>query len=160
MDVQDPLRIRLMSHLQMFVAQRAAAVAGSNYYGATSVQSGWPTPASGYYGAPADPTTAAANGFEAGFPSTYMPPPIIPASSAVSSSSTNSGTSTSTPVASTASAASMTYMANAHIQHYIPPAPIVHPSVLNTDDPSNTAANGNYSVNSKPYRPWGTEMAC
>lgn len=61
MDIQDPLRLRLMSHLQCFVAQRelskssaAATMSSSNW---NSYQPNYPPPTQGYQTYPATPVT-------------------------------------------------------------------------------------------------------
>jgi len=63
MDVQDPLRMRLMTHLQCFAAQRE--LGSKQVVPAPSVNSGWPFPA-----AAAPPPHGS-----------YAPPPPLPASS-------------------------------------------------------------------------------
>lgn len=99
MDVQDPLRLRLMSHLQCFSAQREMAT--------KQAAAAWPGP-----------------------PTAFAPPPQA---------------SVGPPPTSAAPLEPIHYSSEAH-QYYNP-----QPSAP-------TAPSATYP-NSKPYRPWGAELA-
>lgn len=120
LDIQDPLRLRLMSHLQCFAAQRELAAKSANWgypqYPASHTQ-----PQTQYTDPATSSTTLATPAAVAAPLSTYAhyppapPPPAAP------------------PAAPPA-------------PHY--PAPYPHPP------------HHQYSQNSsKPYRPWGAELA-
>ena len=125
MDIQDPLRIRLMSHLQMFIAQRNSHVS---------------TPPNQYcnwgsgYNPPNPPTYGYENSGSGSSPANYT-------------------------MTMTASVPNPAIGFTAHVQAN----PLVyHPPPTSESVTTSSASTPNYTnlTSSKPYRPWGAEMAC
>ena len=141
MDIQDPLRIRLMSHLQMFIAQRTTPPTPAPPA----------TPAQNYYNYTPPPTMA---GY--GYEKTEFDPYVVPSSSAPARS--NPGTNYTMTM--TASVPNPAIGFTAHVQAnplvYHPPPT----SDSNLSNSTTTAPNYANLTSSKPYRPWGAEMAC
>ncbi|GIX82226.1 hypothetical protein CEXT_681711 [Caerostris extrusa] len=144
LDLQDPLRLRLMSHLQCFSAQRDLAISSSPH------QSSSPSP---WF------TTLPA-----------MPTPQYPSFQARNSprdlsmySSSSSGTDRRPSSASSGLSSESSRLSPSRIRSHLPISPVA----LNA-----SALIGNFGRTSmvlpespaqrspvKPYRPWGTEMA-
>ena len=158
LDIQDPLRIRLMSHLQMFIAQRSsqphqstpAAVHPTHpthHYSSWGSTPAYNPPPSAYdhydpfYGPQRSPQASTA----------------APAPTNYTMTMTATAGSTPTPIGFTASVQANPLMANYH-----------HPpssgglETATSSAPTVTSAAQNYAnlSSSKPYRPWGAEMAC
>ncbi|KAL4713966.1 hypothetical protein ACJJTC_015620 [Scirpophaga incertulas] len=128
LDIQDPLRLRLMSHLQCFAAQRELAAKSANW--------GYPQ-----------------------YPATPVPPQP---QHGYTELQRQEGTSTAT-IATPAAAAPLS--APPAYPHY-PPAPPAPPAPTAPPAPHYPAPyphhppHHQYSQNSsKPYRPWGAELA-
>lgn len=137
LDIQDPLRLRLMSHLQCFAAQRELAAKSANW--------GYPsTPVPQYPSTPV-PTQPQHNYTELG-------PRHEPAAS------TASTVSAPTPIAP---------LSTAPMYPHYPPGPPAppgpHPAPPAPHYPTpypHHPTHHQYSQNSsKPYRPWGAELA-
>ncbi|XP_037298657.1 hairy/enhancer-of-split related with YRPW motif protein 1-like [Manduca sexta] len=139
LDIQDPLRLRLMSHLQCFAAQRELAAKSANW--------GYPQyPAAPVAPQPQHPTGYTDLGHRQDIPTTSA---------------------TTTVAVPTAIAAPLT--AAPSYPHYppAPPAPPAppgpHPAPPAPHYPSpypHPPPHHQYSQNSsKPYRPWGAELA-
>ncbi|KAJ6644469.1 Hairy/enhancer-of-split related with YRPW motif protein, partial [Pseudolycoriella hygida] len=145
MDIQDPLRMRLISHLQCFVAQRElSAKSGTaanwthppyqpNY--ATSYHQNYPSHISG------------GNGYVPNLPN--LPPPTatvtpIPPSNLHLISTTHTATATSVTETYKNTSASLGYG---------------NPQYSSGGSQYGNQNNGYNSNGSKPYRPWGAEMA-
>ncbi|XP_052748908.1 hairy/enhancer-of-split related with YRPW motif protein [Galleria mellonella] len=137
LDIQDPLRLRLMSHLQCFAAQRELAAKSANW--------GYPQ-----------------------YPSTPVPPqPQHGYTELGHRQETATSTATATVTAPTAIAAPLS--APPTYPHYppAPPAPPAppgpHPAPPAPHYPApypHHPTHHQYSQNSsKPYRPWGAELA-
>lgn len=181
MDIQDPLRLRLMSHLQCFAAQRELASKQT-----TSTSWGY-NPTTQHYPLnpiPTSPNHPTGNNLIGNLPPTHQPPPPpLPTtlqhqsnvqdlnshfdistscaqSTAVPSSSESlsrhsTSTSVLTPLTTTTSSA----LGYAHHQYpnlnsfsTIPTSSSSLPHIQNYNQ-------NNSSVNMKPYRPWGAEVA-
>ena len=128
MDIQDPLRIRLMSHLQMFIAQRTCPQA--------------PPPA------PSNPPNQY-NGHWGG----YNPPSY----GSYENSNSGSGSANYT-MTMTASVPNPAIGFTAHVQAN----PLVYHPPPTSDSVSTSSVSTPHYTNltsSKPYRPWGAEMA-
>lgn len=132
MNTQDPMRVRLVSHLQMFASSRAVM---HNSYQSHSMGSWTPT-STAYipngYGMESTPERHDVS-LDGGY---FTPSPIR-----------------STSVSSTAVSTSTSTMANSQHYHYSSQSQFP----FTQSYPSNSNVN---STSSKPYRPWGTEMAC
>ncbi|XP_049878106.1 hairy/enhancer-of-split related with YRPW motif protein [Pectinophora gossypiella] len=142
LDIQDPLRLRLMSHLQCFAAQRELAAKSAN----------WGTLPSGYPQYPATPVPAQQN-----YTELHRQEPIA-------------STASTTVAAPTAIAAPLT--AAPSYPHHYPPAP---PGPPGPPGPHPAPPAPHYPTpyphhpphhqyphsqnSSKPYRPWGAELA-
>ncbi|GAB0098190.1 Hairy/enhancer-of-split related with YRPW motif protein [Sergentomyia squamirostris] len=198
MDIQDPLRLRLMSHLQCFVAQRELSAKNSPHAAAAQTTSAWSAPSSssvsGYQPAAAyhhaayqnyTPQATSSSGYVPN-----LPPPVPPAnnlhdnsaSTATSSHQTEitiqhnqeaqhqqhypnnnqEHQSNSGPIYTDLSSAvhrggSSIHGATAYAQHsQYPPSGAQSYPVPTSGYNNNNAPAGN---GSKPYRPWGAEMA-
>lgn len=166
-DIQDPLRLRLMSHLQCFAAQRELATKQPTQ----STTTPW-------YSATSTPTISN--------PTNYPHPPVSPLSghlmpshdtsrsvnSSYESSNTNNSCETSPPASSsvntpstltpltTVSAVSYHHQGtyNPHMQSYHPQ----HHPHQHYDHNANQDGSNNTPLSSQmkqPYRPWGAEVA-
>ncbi|XP_013188497.2 hairy/enhancer-of-split related with YRPW motif protein [Amyelois transitella] len=135
LDIQDPLRLRLMSHLQCFAAQRELAAKSANW---------------GYPQYPSAPVAQSQHGYTELGPR-QEPVPITTAAPTVA--------------APTAIAAPLT--AAPSYPHYPappappgPPGPHPAPPAPHYPTPYPHHPTHQYSQNSsKPYRPWGAELA-
>lgn len=139
LDIQDPLRLRLMSHLQCFAAQRELAAKSANW---------------GYPQYPTTPVAQPQHGYtELGGPRQDVPVTTAP-------------TTVAAPMAMSAIAAPLT--AAPSYPHYPappgppgPPGPHPAPPAPHYPTPyPHHPPHHQYSQNSsKPYRPWGAELA-
>ncbi|CAH0694887.1 unnamed protein product [Spodoptera exigua] len=139
LDIQDPLRLRLMSHLQCFAAQRELAAKSTNW---------------GYPQYPTTPVPQPQHGYtDLGGPRQDIPV-------------TSAATTVAAPTAMSAIAAPLA--AAPSYPHYpTPPAPPgppgPHPAPPAPHYPTpypHHPPHHQYSQNSsKPYRPWGAELA-
>ena len=161
MDLQDPLRLRIMSHLHTFLSRGGCSgAAGGVGAGATMSWGGYhSTHGSGHH--------------------QYQPPPAPPAShkhtdtshpafSAPDASSyTSNRINTAAAVSSSSSASTYapspmytTNAATAAVPYTPYTSPFHTPLSLHSAGPSATAAyQATPPGHGKPYRPWGTEMA-
>ena len=187
MDIQDPLRLRLMSHLQCYMAQREFQsrqhYSVSGHHPASQFSSHGQTPVLGH-GQSHNTISASTDSHGA------LPPPsggntdtsrqMLPM---ITSSSNNEGTNAgitpschsrhpSLPPASASSAPSHTPSSNITPPSMSSSIPAIHtqyPGVTynslpvlspNGFSPTNSSShNAHSAIVSKPYRPWGTEMA-
>ncbi len=176
MDIQDPLRIRLMSHLQMFIAQRTSS--GQVHSQSSQMPPMGPVPShtnsaqysnwSGYN--PPSYYDGIHQKNEPFFDPFYGPP--RPPSTTTNSSGmppTNyTMTMTATagvpaPIGFTASVQAAPLISG-HLQYHHPNLTPLTPqsessTPTSTSSPTGSRDYANLS-NSKPYRPWGAEMAC
>lgn len=133
LDIQDPLRLRLMSHLQCFAAQRELAAKSANWYPQTPVSHGQPQH----------------------YTDLGCPRQDIPASTATTTIAVPQ------PIAAPLTAAP----SYPHYPAPTPPCPPRHPAPPGHPAPHYPAPyphppHHQYSQNSsKPYRPWGAELA-
>jgi len=182
LDIQDPLRIRLMSHLQMFIAQRSSqpatphpgmppatpTVSAGNHY-----QTAWgatppPPPAAynsysspdmfdPYYGSAAAAHAAAAGSIPVRPPSSAPNPSSTPATNyTMTMTATAGGVTHPTPIGFTASVQANPLM----IPPYQVPPHHIPSSEVTATSAASTTPNYTNLTSSKPYRPWGAEMAC
>lgn len=182
MDIQDPLRLRLMSHLQCFATQRELATkqATSTSWGYTPSGQSYPTlnslPTSPNHSANLIPTHQAApalpptlhhqanvhdvnNHFD--ISTSCAQPTVAPSATGPHSRQSNQPSSTSvlTPLTTTATSSSLGY--THHQYHNLNTFSTMPPSSI----PSSNASHiqnynqSNPTVNMKPYRPWGAEVA-
>ena len=147
MDIQDPLRLRLMSHLQMFIAQRSSNVAAS-----PPPPPNVPSPASQYsnWSAPYTPSNPSYG---------YDKLDFDPYSSAAKSNSPANYTMTMTASVPNPSIGFTAHVqANPLVYHY-PPS---NETSAVSSGTTSTSTSPNYTnlTSSKPYRPWGAKMAC
>ena len=166
MDIQDPLRIRLMSHLQMFIAQRSSQQVQVQPQIQPQIhppppQSHYPTSWSHCYNPPASYPGYDKAGDPMFDPFYATQVPSRPPSTASAGATTNyTMTMTATapgaptvPIGFTASVQANPLM---HVQYH-------HPvSSSETSVTTSSSASPSYAnlSSSKPYRPWGAEMAC
>ncbi|TRY67421.1 hypothetical protein TCAL_09815 [Tigriopus californicus] len=185
MDVQDPLRIRLMSHLQMFAAQkdfgRAHASATPSYMGAQSnTWSGYSTPSNAYqHHQHQHHHVATPPSFETVKTTTPLnETPILDPSTGYYALSNSTRLNSSTPTTS-----ENPYMDNSHSSSLMStPGSGGHfssqfsfstasghhssyssPPIASTAQPTELSLSTHNSHGQKqpPYRPWGApEMAC
>lgn len=176
LDIQDPLRLRLMSHLQCFAAQRELASKQ-----AASASWSYPPPSTPGYGSPAaaatpaTPTTPTLNG-PAGAGHTFPTPPSSGHSGHhLESSPTNSSTASSshgghhyeqTPTSCEQTATSSTLRHAASpltplsASSSYPPVSPGHPHpYYSSQYPYHQNAFNHGAAGAKPYRPWGAEVA-
>ncbi|CAO1400701.1 unnamed protein product [Diamesa tonsa] len=156
MDIQDPMRLRLMSHLQCFVAQRELSVKTSGTPGSTntnwqnSYQPNYSTQSYQSYPTPQitpNNQQHAQQHHQNSFNSSYMTSPTTSYSNTSNNSSLLSSTATSQlPDYSSAYVASDSSSANTS----------AIPTTLYATNNNNGYNNTN---NSKPYRPWHPEMS-
>ncbi|XP_054267334.1 hairy/enhancer-of-split related with YRPW motif protein [Macrosteles quadrilineatus] len=139
LDIQDPLRLRLMSHLQCFAAQRELASKQAPWYPGSAP--GPPT-----YPLDTSHSSSANSSFETG--SCESAPPA---------SSTTSSTSTSALTPLTTVSGYHQYPQHPHHPPHHYPAPAPAPPSYN--HPQQHSYQQNNSPVSKPYRPWGAEVA-
>nr|CAD7401939.1 unnamed protein product [Timema cristinae] len=132
LDIQDPLRLRLMSHLQCFAAQRELA----------TKQSSGNVPWS--YG-PADPGNCVSQHYSSP-PTTAQQPPPPPPPSYDSSSHV--------PTSSSASSNLAASYSQSHAHAHYPSNPDPHHQTSAYSSPSGASPS-----HVKPYRPWGAELA-
>ncbi|XP_072029436.1 hairy/enhancer-of-split related with YRPW motif protein 1-like [Amphiura filiformis] len=184
MDIQDPLRLRLMSHLQCYMAQREFQSRQhypvSGHHPATQFSSHGQTPVLGH-SQPHNAITATES--HGALPSSGNNDGTRQMLPMITSSSNNDGNTTgissschprhsSLPPSSASSAPSHTPSSN--LSHHSMPSsiPAIHtqyPGVTynnlpvlspNSFSPTNSSAhNAHTAIVSKPYRPWGSEMA-
>ena len=169
MDIQDPLRIRLMSHLQMFIAGRSsqapptpvpATPSPANHY-----QSAWTTPSYNSYSSPDmfDPYY--------GSPAAASLPVRPPHTGTGSTASTASAPAANYTMTMTATAGSVAHPTPIGFTASVQANPLMFPPTYQVPShhiPSSEAVTStasttpNYAnlTSSKPYRPWGAEMAC
>ena len=151
LDIQDPLRIRLMSHLQMFMTQRTTPT--------TPVAPPPPPPPPTVPSTPNYPHQWGYNppsgyGYEDPLYFNKMAQP--PASSTTTSmTSPTNYTMTMTATAAGVPPAPIGFTASVQPIYHHPPTT----SEAVTSTSSNSPSYTNLS-SSKPYRPWGAEMAC
>ena len=151
LDIQDPLRIRLMSHLQMFMTQRTNPT--------TPVAPPPPAPPPTVPSTPNYPHQWGYNppsgyGYEDPLYFNKMAQP--PASSTTTSmTSPTNYTMTMTATAAGVPPAPIGFTASVQPIYHHPPTT----SEAVTSTSSNSPSYTNLS-SSKPYRPWGAEMAC
>ena len=138
LDIQDPLRIRLMSHLQMFMAQRST-----------------PAPP------PPPPTAASATpGYQWGYnPPSYGYEDPLYFNKTAPSTTPNTPTNYTMTMTATAAAgvppAPFGFTASVQPIYHHPPSSSEAVTPTSSNSPSYTNL-----TSSKPYRPWGAEMAC
>lgn len=163
-DIQDPLRLRLMSHLQCFAAQRELSTKQSTQ------------PSTPWYGATSTPTVSN--------PINYPHPPVSPLSghlmpghdtsssvnSSYESSNTNNSCETSPPATSVNTTSTLTPLTtvssvgyhhqgtyNPHMQSYHSQH---HPHQHYDHNANQGGGNTPLASQMKqPYRPWGAEVA-
>ena len=177
MDIQDPLRLRLMSHLQCFAAQRelatkqaAVATASPWSYGSSSGPQHYPTsPGASSQMIPPPPPPPPPpqhghhDGSTGGGMSTYdITSTSSPSCGQTSSSSINTSSTTTrqqgqsqTTLTQLTTATSASPVGYAHHQYH-----------MNLNSFPSTASHHQNAFNSssggsqmKPYRPWGAEVA-
>ncbi|XP_075210323.1 hairy/enhancer-of-split related with YRPW motif protein-like [Lycorma delicatula] len=152
LDIQDPLRLRLMSHLQCFAAQRELA--------SKQGPPPWlpPTPGHGH-------------GLDSAGNSSFDTSCEAASTPIATSSSASPSTPTLTPL--TPVSGGGYHHHHHHHQHppppppyhqtpYVPPPPHHHNPQMNHQNYSSHHSNDNNQVASqiqKPYRPWGAEVA-
>ncbi|KAF4523481.1 hypothetical protein B566_EDAN004550 [Ephemera danica] len=133
MDVQDPLRLRLMSHLQCFAAQREIATKQA----AAAAAAVWPGTPSAFTQSPYTPPSTAATGPTGLAPP--PPPPLLPSHGQLEPIHYNE---------SSPSQQQQQQQPSAQYQYA--------PSSFSGSSPfSPTGGSGQV----KPYRPWGAEVA-
>ncbi len=186
MDVQHPIRLRVMSHLQMFAQGRAAQAAAYQQQQQQQQQqhSHWTyTPPSCAYSAPAaTPDQVAKTSLEASLdPLTgYFINNVPPAASSNPTSSTSPAPQTQLeqqqqqqqqpPISTSASSYHVMSPSNTN-PYYSSPSNFsfglsaTPPSSISATPPTASSysptSNSNSANNNKqPYRPWGAEMAC
>nr|CAD7573107.1 unnamed protein product [Timema californicum] len=130
LDIQDPLRLRLMSHLQCFAAQRELA----------TKQSSGNVPWS--YG-PADPGNCVSQHYSPPTTAQQPPPPPPP-----------SYDSPHVPTSSSASSNLAASYSQSHAHAHYPSNPDPHHQTSAYSSPSGASPS-----HVKPYRPWGAELA-
>lgn len=126
MDIQDPLRMRLLSHLQCFVAQREISAKSQN----TAVTSGWPPVASTSHHTPYPIPQSAYGAVPSSSTATHAPV-ALPSTSSASPMYHQSGYTSSTQLNQSNSYA---YIPN------LPPSVIPSTSHLAETIPSSTAS--------------------
>jgi YRPW motif-containing protein len=159
MDIQDPLRIRLMSHLQMFMAQRTSQPPG-----------------------PPPPTNPTPNQYHGSWGQTYNPPPSSYGYDKSGGQEifdpfyySNTGSPTRSSQASSSMTATTTNYTMTMTASGIPQTPIGftasvqanplmipylnHPPTSGQETATSSPLNYANLTSSKPYRPWGAEMA-
>lgn len=150
MDIQDPLRLRLMSHLQCFAAQRElaskqAAASSWSYGSAPAPQHYPPSPGPAPQMIPHQemnsPATGTVNNYDASCGQT--------SSSATSTTQTQS---TLTPLTTATSSSPLSYP---HHQYHMNLSS--YPSSTSHHQNSFNTTSGSSQM--KPYRPWGAEVA-
>ena len=172
LDIQDPLRIRLMSHLQMFIAQRSSQAPPPPHPSVTA-----PPPSTNHYQTAWGPSYNSYSGYEKTSPDMFDPfygsaaaLPARPPSTASASGAGAAATTTNYTMTMTATAGGVTHPTpigfTASVQAnplMIPPAyqiPHHPPSSETATSTASTTPNYANLTSSKPYRPWGAEMAC
>ncbi|XP_054749825.1 hairy/enhancer-of-split related with YRPW motif protein 1-like isoform X1 [Lytechinus pictus] len=192
MDIQDPLRLRLMSHLQCYVAQREFqtrqhyTVSGHSQFPAhthSQTPALPPPPHSGPQHNAGGGGGATSEHHPASLPpavtsvsenSRQMLPMITSTSHAESQLQTSchgrlpmpappTGVVSSAPIGNSQSSQLSTQIAPSlpiHSQYSVPynSLPVLSPNGY-TGSPTSTSLNSHTALVSKPYRPWGTEMA-
>ena len=181
MDVQDPLRMRLMTHLQCFAAQRELST--KQVVPAPTANSGWPFPAAPPHGsyAPPPPPLAAPNAGHFNSPSgshnqngqfdqshlnygmmdgnTAFHPSANPSTRLAASSSSSqphsSGVMSIAPTMTTLQPVATSGVHPASASGY----PHVNHHPFASLDPRNSGGYPNSGNSVKPYRPWGAELA-
>jgi YRPW motif-containing protein len=174
LDIQDPLRLRLMSHLQCFAAQRELA----SKQAASATWSYGASPTANYTTSTPVTSTPALNSSTHSFPT----PPSSGHSSGGSlqhldSSPTNSSTASSThhhyeqtptscdqtPTSSSSrhiSSSPLTPLSSSSMTTGYPPASPSHPHpYYSSQYPYHQNAFNHGAAGAKPYRPWGAEVA-
>lgn len=187
MDIQDPLRLRLMSHLQCFVAQRELSAKSTSHQNWST--GGYQTPMS--YQHPPPPATITYHNYPSQTSTSTnnyvpnMPSPILPIDQLCCSTSNTTQT---TNTLTSQSIHNVTHDMNHPHQHYQTENEVQDSGAVYTDISSNThrsssAGSTNYNhtqyshINAqvypphsgvptaaynggsvKPYRPWGAEM--
>ena len=161
MDLQDPLRVRLMSHLQMVTTSRQSYSAPPVQQNSQMMPSAtsWSTAATattGYASSPIVPPTGCGSG-------NYTPP-----SSSLDISSSSSGASTTSPEMTSLDQSS-SYFRPIQNQYQCPygeggnlstvsgPVSSAAPAAVTS---SYTLSHTQSQSKQQPYRPWGAEMAC
>ena len=155
MDIQDPIRLRLMSHLQMFIAQRSNVTASP------------PPP-------PPPPNVSSPSGQYSNWSAAYSPPPnpayaydkldFDPYLPNHSSSASKSNSPANYTMTMTASVPNPSIGFTAHVQanplvyHY--PYPSANETAVSSGTTTSTTPSYTNLSSSKPYRPWGAKMAC
>ena len=173
MDIQDPLRLRLMSHLQCFAAQRelatkqaAVATASPWSYGSTSGPQHYPpSPGAGSQMIPPPPPPqhghhdASASGGMATYDITSTSSPSCgqTSSSSINTSSTTTrqqgqSQATLTQLTTATSASPLGY---SHHQYHMN-LNSFHSAASHQQNAFNSSSG---SSQMKPYRPWGAEVA-
>lgn len=182
MDVQDPLRVRLMTHLQCFAAQRE--LSSKQVVPAPTANSGWPfaaapPPHGSYAPPPALPPSNAGHfnnatgshnqngqfdqshlnygmmdGNAAFHPSAANPSTRLTASASVSQPH-SSGVMSITPTMTTLQPVATSGVHPGAASGY----PHVNPHPFASLDPRNPGGYPNSGNSVKPYRPWGAELA-
>ena len=143
MDIQDPLRLRLMSHLQCFAAQRELATKQA----AASSWSYGSTPAPQHY--PPSPGPASQM-----MPHQEINPPAVNTYD-VSCGQTSSGATSTTQTQSTLTPLTTASSSYPHHQYHMNLSS--YPS--STSHHQNAFNSTSGSSQMKPYRPWGAEVA-
>ncbi|XP_059613394.1 hairy/enhancer-of-split related with YRPW motif protein [Phlebotomus argentipes] len=190
MDIQDPLRLRLMSHLQCFVAQRELSAKNSSHASTSQSASAWNTPGSSgasYQSTAYHHATYQNYAPQATTSSGYVPnlPAPVPPVDSLHDATASTATSTHQTDVQHSQEAQQHYPNNnqehqsaagpiytdlssavhrgasihglAYAQHsQYPPGGAQSYAVPTSGYNNNNAPAGN---GSKPYRPWGAEMA-
>uniref|UniRef100_A0A1B0DL50 Orange domain-containing protein n=1 Tax=Phlebotomus papatasi TaxID=29031 RepID=A0A1B0DL50_PHLPP len=195
MDIQDPLRLRLMSHLQCFVAQRELSAKNSAHSTATQAAGAWSTPGSSgvstYQSAAYHHAAYQNYAPQAASSSGYVPNLPAPVPSVETLHDTSVSTATSThqsevtvhqnqeaqqqhypnnnqehqsnagPIYTDLSSAVHRGTASIHGSAYAQHSQYPAGSALSYAVPTSGYNNNNAPAGngSKPYRPWGAEMA-
>ncbi|XP_071492275.1 hairy/enhancer-of-split related with YRPW motif protein 1-like [Diadema antillarum] len=185
MDIQDPLRLRLMSHLQCYVAQREFQT--RQHYTVSGHHSQFP--AHTHSQTPALPPPPHSGQHNSGPTSDHHPPSLPPAVTSVSENSRQmlpmitstsqadtqlqtschgrlpgpappTGVATSAPIGNTPGQLTTPSLPAIHSQYPVPynTLPVLSPNGY-TGSPTSTSHNAHTAIVTKPYRPWGTEMA-
>ena len=191
MDIQDPLRLRLMSHLQCYVAQREFQTR-QHYTTVSGHHSQFPAHTHAQTPALPPPPHSGGQHNGAGATSEHHPPSLPPAVSSVSENTRQmlpmitsssqaetqlqtschgrlpmaappSGVATSAPIANSQTQLTTTQIAPSLPIHGQYPVsynslPVLSPNGY-TGSPTSTSLNTHTAIVSKPYRPWGSEMA-